>query len=682
MELTKLKGIGPKTAELFARLGITTCEELIHSYPIHYDAYEKPVKISEVSEGSKCAIMGMITGNASFFTSQRGVKILSASLRDDTGNLRLTWYNMPFIRSQLIRGSYLVFRGVVRKNRSGMTMEHPEIFTPDAYDRKIRTLTPVYSLTKGLSSKTFGKMVVRALEENDAPADYLPEPIRILNGLCPEREALYHIHFPENQEDMLLARKRLVFDEFFLFTMAIRTLKRQESRIEPAYCFEKCWETEEIIGRLPYELTGAQLTAWHEIENDLSSGRRMSRLLQGDVGSGKTIVAFLALAMTAENGCQGALMAPTEVLARQHFKNMQQMVSDGILKNIKPVLVTGSMKAAEKRRAWESISSGEANVIIGTHALIQNQAAYHRLALVVTDEQHRFGVHQRQELSNKGKSPHMLVMSATPIPRTMGVVIYSDMEVSIIDEMPGMRRAVKTAVVDTSYRPNAYRFIKKEIDAGHQIYVVCPMIEETEGLEAENVRDYAGKLEKILPGISLSVLHGRMTAEEKDRVMTDFARGNIRVLVATTVIEVGIDVPNATVMLVENAERFGLATLHQLRGRVGRGSEQSYCIFMAGSMNPDIRQRLDVLAKSHNGLEIARKDLELRGSGDLLGIRQSGDSLFKIADVFKDADILRQAADTAEAILQDDPYLTGELYADLSRQVKIYLEEGDKNIIL
>lgn len=682
MELTSLKGIGPKTAELFNKLGIHSCEELIESYPLHYESYDAPVKAGEVLDGMKCAVIGQITGNVSFFASNKGLKIVSAVIRDETGLLRLSWYNMPYIRSRLVKGAFFVFRGIVRKGKSGMTMEHPEIFSPAEYEKKSNTLTPIYGLTKGLSNNTFSKAVAQAMAAINPHGDYLPESYRKLFSLPTEEAALKGIHFPKNEEEMTNARKRLVFDEFFLFIMAIRLLKEQESEAEEAYCFEKSWETEEVISRLPFKMTGAQLNAWHEIENDMTSGKRMSRLLQGDVGSGKTIVSFLALSLCVENNCQGALMAPTEVLARQHYRNIQKMIEEGIFKNIHPVLLVGSMKANEKREATEKISSGEANVVIGTHALIQQKVLYKKLALVITDEQHRFGVRQRQEFTDKGLKPHMLVMSATPIPRTMGVVIYSDMAVSVINEMPGERLKIKTAVVDTAYRPSAYRFIKKQIEDGHQAYIVCPLIEESEGLEAENVMDYARKLKKEIPEAKIGILHGRMKSREKDSVMAEFSNGHIDVLVSTTVVEVGVDVPNATVMMVENAERFGLAALHQLRGRVGRGKAQSYCIFVAGMMNDTIKQRLDVLSKSHDGLEIAQKDFEIRGSGDLLGIRQSGASLFKIADIFRDEEILKMASDAAASILKDDPYLMDENYLDLSQKIKNYLSEDDKNIIL
>ncbi|MDO4478342.1 MAG: ATP-dependent DNA helicase RecG [Lachnospiraceae bacterium] len=681
-ELTKLKGIGPKTAALFDKLGIRSCEDLIGTYPVHYDAYEPPIKIGEAADGMTCAILGRITGNVSFFTSARNLKIVSTVIRDETGSLKLTWYNMPYVRQRLIKGSFLVFRGVIRASRNGLTMDHPEIFAPGIYDNKVKTLTPVYGLTKGLSNNAFGKAVAGAMELVERREDYLPSTYRQLYGLRPEWEAVQAIHFPKNQEDLVAARRRIAFDEFFLFILALRLLRRKTDETEEAYVFEKSWETENILERLPYDLTKAQLRAWHEIENDLTGGRRMARLLQGDVGSGKTIVSFLALALAVENGCQGALMAPTEVLARQHYENLCHLTEAGILPSLRPVLLVSSMGAAAAREAREAIASGEAGVVIGTHALIQNKVSYHKLGLVITDEQHRFGVEQRKTFSEKGIEPHMLVMSATPIPRTLAVAVYGDMAISVIDEMPKARRPIKTCVVGTEYRPTAFKFIKDRVGEGRQVYIVCPMIEASEGLEAENVLDYINRVKKELPGIPAAVLHGRMSAEEKDNVMKAFSEGSISILVATTVIEVGVDVPNAVVMMVENAERFGLATLHQLRGRVGRGSEQSYCIYIAGMMTDAIRERLDILNKSHDGLEIARKDYELRGPGDLLGIRQSGETLFKAADIFRDEEVLKMAGDAATALLTDDPHLFGEEWQELSKRLDRYLKEETTGIIL
>ena len=437
---------------------------------------------------------------------------------------------------------------------------------------------------------------------------------------------------------------------------------------------KKTWTTEQIIEELPYRLTGAQMNTWHEIERDLAGKALMSRLVQGDVGSGKTIIAFLAMILAGENGFQSALMVPTEVLARQHYESFQKLTEEHGL-SIKAVLLTGSNTAKEKRERYEQIRQGEASVIIGTHALIQEAVEYKCLGLVITDEQHRFGVKQREALAAKGNPPNVLVMSATPIPRTLAIILYGDLDISVIDELPARRLPVKNCVVDSSYRPKAYSFIERQVKEGRQAYVICPMVEESEGLDAENVTDYTKKLRSALPGeIRVEYLHGKMKAKEKNRIMEEFARGEIQVLVSTTVVEVGVNVPNATVMMVENAERFGLAQLHQLRGRVGRGEHQSYCIFIQGNKEETTSKRLEILNKSNDGFYIAGEDLKLRGPGDLFGIRQSGSMEFRIGDIYNDAGILKEASEAAGEILALDP----DLSLTQHRNLKKYLEASRK----
>ena len=443
-------------------------------------------------------------------------------------------------------------------------------------------------------------------------------------------------------------------------------------------------DTVRFLERVPFELTKAQKKVWREIREDLSGPFCMNRLIQGDVGSGKTILAVLALLMCAANGYQGALMAPTEVLARQHAQSVAELVEGCSLEeSVEIVLLTGSMTAKEKREAYARIESGEAKLVIGTHALIQEKVHFHRLGLVVTDEQHRFGVRQRETLADKGQHPHVLVMSATPIPRTLAIIVYGDLDVSVIDEMPANRLPIKNCVVDESWRPNAYRFLEKETAAGRQAYVICPMVEENPEIEIENVVDYTKKLKESLnPSITIEYLHGKMKPAQKNEIMERFASGEIQILVSTTVIEVGVNVPNATVMMVENAEQFGLAQLHQLRGRVGRGKYQSYCIFISGTDNKDTRKRLEILNKSNDGFYIASEDLKLRGPGDLFGVRQSGLLEFKIGDIFTDARILQEASEEAAKLQQMDPELDFPEHQALKKRLLQYRDEGLRRMSL
>ena len=488
------------------------------------------------------------------------------------------------------------------------------------------------------------------------------------------------IHFPENWDAMMLARRRLVFDEFFVFALALRRMREHTEAVPNMYQVHAPAICDALIKSLPYELTGAQIKTWKEIQADMSSSKVMNRLVQGDVGSGKTIVAALALLAAAGNGYQGCIMAPTEVLARQHYEFFEKQLRPY---NIRVELLTGSMTAKEKRLAYERIAAHEVDVVIGTHALIQDKVAYDRLALVVTDEQHRFGVRQREFLSGKGMTPHVLVMSATPIPRTLAIILYGDLDISVIDELPARRLPIKNCVVGTNYRKTAYNFIEKEVRAGHQAYVICPMVEESEMMEAENVIDYTEQIKKVLPkDIHIEYLHGKQKPKEKNDIMERFGAGEIQVLVSTTVVEVGVNVPNATVMMIENAERFGLAQLHQLRGRVGRGDAQSYCIFVNTSDKKNAQERLEVLVKSNDGFFIAGEDLKLRGPGDLFGLKQSGIMEFKIGDIFNDMDVLKEATATAAHLLETDEPLQKPEHQALNQKLTRYMQSTTENLIL
>lgn len=674
-KIDSLKGVGEKTGQLFKRLGVETIHDLLHYYPRAYDAYDPPVAIKEISDGKVYTVSGSLVKTAGV-KRFKNLQVITCTVRDISGILSLTWFNMPFLRSTLRMGEVFVFRGKTVKKKGRLVMEQPEIFSPDAYQQVMYSLQPVYGQTRGLGNKAIVRAVTQALDKRQLEREYMPAYLRKKYQLAEYNYAIEHIHFPADRQELLFARKRLVFDEFFFFLLAVRGLKEKRRDRLSGYVMRPVPEVQALAARLPYALTGAQQKVLDEVFGDLQGGLIMNRLIQGDVGSGKTIIAVLALLLTAGNGYQGALMVPTEVLARQHYEAIRDILEQYEI-NKTVILVTGSMTAKEKRQAYESIRTHQADLIVGTHALIQEKVVYDKLALVVTDEQHRFGVGQREALGEKGTEPHVMVMSATPIPRTLAIILYGDLDISVIDELPVGRLPVKNCVVDTGYRERAYRFIAGEVAAGRQAYVICPMVEDSEMIEAENVLDYTRRLRQELPaGIAVESLHGRMKAKEKNRIMEQFARGEIQVLVSTTVVEVGVNVPNATVMMIENAERFGLAQLHQLRGRVGRGACQSYCIMVNASGQDGTQERLEILNRSNDGFYIAAEDLKLRGPGDFFGLRQSGDLEFKLADIFTDANLLKTVSEELNELMLRDPQLEQEEHRELKRRLDLYLERS------
>ena len=645
--VVSLKGIGEKTGKLFEKCGITYLEDLLAYYPRTYDAFEKAVSVCDAIPGQICAVRCAITGSM-MSRHIRNLAILSFDGADMTGKIRFTYFNMPYLRNSLKAGNYYIFRGMLEKKGSSLIMEQAKIYKDEEYAPLIDTLQPRYSLIKGMTNHMFIKAMKQALTDAVYLQDPLPEEIRNEIGLIGYRDAVSQIHFPGNVSAFETARRRLSFDEFFQFVLKLRLLKISEDETVNEAVMLEVSDTARLIEALPYQLTNAQMKVWQEISEDLSGIHVMNRLIQGDVGSGKTILAFLALLMTAANGYQGAMMAPTEVLARQHYDSLKEMAKRYHLP-VRPVLLIGAVSAKDKREIRDMIKSGAYNCMIGTNALIQDSVEYHNLALVITDEQHRFGVRQREKFAGKGNQTHVLAMSATPIPRTLAIILYGDLHISILNELPAGRMPVKNCVVGTQYRETAYKFIISEVEKGHQAYVICPMIEEGEMDGVENVTNYAAKMQELLPAqIQIGILHGKMKPIDKDRIMEAYATRQIDVLISTTVIEVGINVPNATVMLIENAEHFGLAQLHQLRGRVGRGVAQSYCIFINTSEKESAAKRLDIMNHSNDGFEIAEEDLKQRGPGDLFGIRQSGDLNFQIGDIYRDSDLIKAAATEAD----------------------------------
>lgn len=674
MDLNNLKGIGEKTEKLFYKAGVEKVNDLLRYYPRYYDVFEEPVLIRDLECDRTQAIKGTVVREVSV-KRVRNLQVVTGYLRDERGDaIKATWFNSPYLKGKLTIGSTFIFRGFVKENYSNFSIEQPKIFGIAEYNKKKGEMQPVYPLVSGLTNNMVQKAVKQALKLVETE-EFLPEKIRNKYGLEGLQQAIEHIHYPTDKNQLYSARKRLIFDEFFMFIYNIRNLKDKNTEIHNRHILVEPKEVKTLINNLPYELTNAQKRTWEEIKRDISSTKVMNRLIQGDVGSGKTIIAFFALITAALNNGQGAMMAPTEVLARQHYDNLIELIKEHNI-NVNPVVLVGSMTAKEKRDAYKVIESGDADIIIGTHALIQEKVNYNNLTLVVTDEQHRFGVRQREAISEKGEHPHIMVMSATPIPRTLAIIMYGDLDISVIDELPANRLPIANCVVGTDYRPNAYDFMTKQIAKGRQVYVICPTVEYSEAVEGENAIEYAEKLKRIMPvSVNIEFLHGRMKPAEKNEIMDRFANNQIQILVSTTVVEVGVNVPNATVMMVENAERFGLAQLHQLRGRVGRGKYQSYCIFINGSGKKEALERLNILCKSNDGFLIANEDLKLRGPGDFFGVRQSGDFEFRLGDIMNDANILKQASEAVELILNEEVEIS-----DKQRKIIIEYENDSINI--
>ena len=701
-KLTDIKGIGPKIEKYFANLGINTIKDLLYFFPRDYEEYEEPIDIIKLEAGKVSTVNAMVVTKPSLFKKGR-TSITSLWLDDGTGRIRAFWFNIPFINKSLSIGTSRIFRGRVGRLKNGIGLSQCKIFKKEVYEEFKGNLSPVYPLTKGLNNNIVKKTIKNLLEDDSLSdnlfKEYLPENVIEDRKLCDLKFAFDHIHFPEKMENMQKARKRLVYDEFFLFSLAMLTNKDKkvrDGRIELKDVDRTLLDN--LIKELPFSLTKGQKDTLDDILKDLENGKRMNRLIEGDVGSGKTIVAILTALLVANKGIQTAFMAPTEVLAEQHFNSIINIFCRGeqcepdrtgelhepkcifTANNVSVALLTGSTKVKDRKLILEKLKSGEIDILVGTHALFSKDVEYKDLGLCIIDEQHRFGVSQRKELEEKSNNANVLIMSATPIPRTLAMLIYADMDISRILDKPQNRIPIKNYIANVNEREKAYRSIKKQIDLGHQAYVICPSIERNEDEDIgsfanyQNVVEYAERLKSFYGrDMRIGILHGKMKPSEKYDIMKKFKDGEIDILVSTTVVEVGVDVPNATFMMVEDASAFGLAQLHQLRGRVGRSDYQSYALFVDTNPSEKSEKRLKVLANSNDGFYIAEEDLKLRGPGDIFGVKQSGEMDFKLADMYTDIQLFRFASVDAKEFLDKKIKLTDELKEKLTEYIKMGL---------
>ena len=655
-----LKGVGEKRAELLQKKGIDTVGALLRFYPRAYLDWQNITPVSECPEGENVCVRAEITSPVKTVNIRRGMTLYKFAAADDSGVIEVTLFNRKYLAENLRQGRSYLFYG---KLGYGITLR--QMSSPEIMPAEYMGIEPVYAATEGLSSKTIEKIMKNALVYADGMAEVIPQGIREKNGLCDFKTALKSIHFPLERQALESAKRRLVFEELFVLQTGLLFLKRRRRAL--AGCTVKNNLLEEFKKTLSFKLTGAQERVINECLTDMMSPRPMNRLIQGDVGSGKTAVAAALMYISAGNGFQSALMAPTELLAEQHFKTLCKITENS---GIKCALLTGSLTKKQKDEVKAGLKSGEIKVAVGTHALLTDDVEFENLGLVVTDEQHRFGVGQRGRLSSKGNNPHTLVMSATPIPRTLGLIIYGDLDISIIDEYPAGRQKIATYCVDSSYNARVCNYIKKFIAEGRQAYIVCPLVDENEALGIKSASEYYEELsENQFKGYTVGLLHGKMKPKDKENVMRRFAAGEIQLLISTTVIEVGIDVPNAALMVIENAERFGLSQLHQLRGRIGRGEYSSACILISDVKSGDTKRRLDVIKNNTDGFKIADEDLKLRGPGDFLGSRQHGLPDMKIADIFADRETLHSAGKEAEELLRRDPMLHDAENAGLRSEI-------------
>lgn len=669
-DIIYLNGIGEKRAETFKKMGIKTLWDLLCFFPRTYEDRSSFKDVADCRDNEEVCIRAEVRKPVEVFRTGRNMTISVMVVGDESGILNIVWYNNRFVKGQYHMGEKYTFFGKIVRNKYGKRQMVNPVVEKIGKENFTGKIVPLYPLSGNLTQKVVQKVMETALKEAGKIDEFIPDDLRQRYELCEINFAMENIHFPKDFNSYNISRRRFVFEELLILQLALLSRKSDTSK-QNGIVFEDISCVNDFIKSLPFPLTGAQDRTLKEILNDLNNGKMMNRLVQGDVGSGKTAVAAAAIYTAVKNGHQAAMMAPTEILAQQH-KDTLDAFFDGMGINI--VLLSGGMSVAKKREAYEFIDSGFADVVIGTHALIEDKLRFNDLSLVVTDEQHRFGVEQRAALAAKGHNPHMLIMSATPIPRTLALILYGDLDISIIDELPPGRKQVKTYAVGENMRKRIYAFVKKNADAGSQVYIVCPLVEETETSDLQNAADLSKNLEVMFPEFNIGLIHGKMCPKDKEKVMADFADGKIHILVSTTVIEVGVNVPNANVMVIENAERFGLSQLHQLRGRVGRGKEQAYCVLFAHGNNEIAKKRMKTMCLSNDGFYISEQDLKLRGPGDFFGTRQHGLPAMKIANLFEDSDILRDAQEAVKEILKEDRNLTSEKYRELKKRTDRLLQ--------
>ena len=672
-KVNTLFGVGEERAKKLNKLGIYTVFDLISYFPRDYEDRTRIKTISEIKPDETVCVEGIISSVPKTKVVRKGLDITNVRVVDEGGGMEVVFFNQKFAAKSLKLGERYVFYGKTVLNGRRIEMHSPE------YERKsdnIKTgrIVPVYPLTSGITRNMLAAYIRGALGKTlDLLVDPIPEEYRRENNLAHQVFSYRNIHYPENGTLLSAAKNRLVFEELLVFAMGLGLLKKRRAPSD-GIKMEKI-SIKPFLDKLPFKLTGAQSRAIENATEDMCKGIPMNRLVQGDVGSGKTMVAAALAYFTAENKYQTALMAPTEILASQHFETLSPIFES---LGLKAELLIGSTTASNKRKIKERLVSGEIDIIIGTHALISDDVEFKNLGLVITDEQHRFGVGQRAKLMSKGKNPHLLVMSATPIPRTLALILYGDLDVSIIDELPPGRKEVKTVAINDEKRATAYSFMAGELQKGRQIYIVCPLVEENDELELKSAKQYAEKLARdVFPSVNVAFLHGKMKSREKEEIMRAYSAGEIQILVSTTVIEVGVNVPNATVMAIENAERFGLSQLHQLRGRVGRGKEQSYCILFSNSKGEIAEARMKALCKTNDGFKISEEDLKLRGPGDFFGTKQHGVPNLKVADLARDLEVLQKAQKVAFDILKKDPNLENPEHKELADRVKLLFKEEE-----